>query len=297
MPGEDQVRLSIAAFIILMLSSAALATHETHQLGPYSVSFDMTTDMGYQIQTQDPSVYPFATLYPLVIKTDNTTSASIIITQCNNLTPSILWMNEEIAALQMALKGINVTAREEMVIDNTDGFLLSGMSLAGMGNEPSGFRFYQAQYWLDSKDCECGPVSVGTMLVNIASTYPQKVTESLLSSIHVAAGQAPPTQVQDQKVLITPSLNDVPDETFGFVEGRVYDQKNGVGVSSAEITVDYIPTRIMTDVLGNYRVKVLPAQHLIGAQSSGYGIIPSSVMVYRSQITKLDLKAVSRQIG
>jgi hypothetical protein len=98
-------------------------------------------------------------------------------------------------------------------------------------------------------------------------------------------------------VLITPSLNDVPQETFGFVEGRVYDPKNGVGVASAEIMVDYNPTRIMTDALGNYRVKVRPAQHLIGAQSSGYGVIPSSVMVYRNQTTELDLKAVSRQIG
>jgi len=43
---------------------------------------------------------------------------------------------------------------------------------------------------------------------------------------------------QDQKVPITPSSN---NETFGFVEGRVYDQRNGVGVASAEMTVDYNP--------------------------------------------------------
>jgi hypothetical protein len=70
-----------------------------------------------------------------------------------------------------------------------------------------------------------------------------------------------------------------------------------MGVASAEITVDYNPTRIMTDALGNYRVVVLPAQHSIGAQSSDYSVIPSSVMVYRNQTTKLDLKAVSRQTG
>jgi hypothetical protein len=255
----------------------------------------MTTDMSYQIQAQDPAVYPFATLYPLMIKTDNTTSASIIITQCNNLTPSILWMNEEIAALQMALKGINVTAREEMIIDNTDGFLLSGMSLAGMGNEPSGFMLYQAQYWLDSKDCECGPVSVGTMLVNIASTYPRKLHESLLNSITWL--QARRRLRPRSKVLITPLLNDVPQEHLALLRAEYMIRRMVSEVASAEITVDYVPTRIMTDVLGNYRVKVRPAQHLIGAQSSGYGVIPSSVMVYRNKVTKLDLKAVSRQIG
>ncbi len=261
-----------------------VASTEIHQLGPYTVSFNMNTDKRYQIQIPDPAVYPFATIYPLVIKTDNTTGASISITQYNNLTPSILGVNEEIAAMHMALRGINVTAPEDMVIDNMDGFLLSGWPIASMGNASSSLIFYQSQYWLDSKDCECGPVSVGTVLVNIASTYPQDVTKGLLNSIHVAADQ----------MLLTPPSNNVPEETFGFVEGRVYDPKNGVGVSSAEITVDYNPTRIMTDSLGNYRVKVLPAQHRIGAQSSNYSVIPSSVMVYRNQTTKLDLKAVSR---
>ena len=274
----------IAAILMLILSSSASAAPETHQLGPYTVSFNMNTDMIYQIQTQDPAVYPFATIYPLVITTDNTTGASISITHYNNLTTSILGVNEEIAALRMVLSGINVTAPEEMIIDNMNGFLLSGMPFAGMNNAPSVSMFYQAQYWLDSKVCECGPVSVGTVLVNVASTYPQNVTEGLLSSIHVDAGQVP----------ITPSSSNSPQESFGFVEGRVYNQKNGVGVASAEITVDYNPTRIMTDTLGNYRVKVLPAQHSIGAQSSDYSVIPSSVMVYRNQTTKLDLKAVSR---
>jgi hypothetical protein len=103
-----------------------------------------------------------------------------------------------------------------------------------------------------------------------------------------------PTQAQDLNISITPPSNNVLEETLGFIEGRVYDQKNGVGVASAEITVDYNPTRVMTDALGNYRVKVLPSQHSIGAQSSNYSVMPSSVMAYRNQTTKLDLKAVSR---
>jgi len=289
------MRLLIAAILMLTLSSAALAAPETHQLGPYIVSFNMNTSMSYQTETQDPAVYPLATIYPLVITTDNTTGASISITQYNNLTTSTLAVNEEIAALRMALMGINVTAPEEMIIDNMSGFWLSGMPFAGMGNVSSGPTFYQAQYWLDSNDCECGPVSVGTMLVNIASTYPRDVTEGLLSSIHVAMDQDTARASITNPVM--PASNNIPEEEFGFVEGRVYDQKTGVGVASAEITVDYNPTRIMTDGLGNYRVMVLPAQHSIGAQSSDYGVIPSSVMVYRNQTTKLDLKAVSRQTG
>jgi hypothetical protein len=130
-------------------------------------------------------------------------------------------------------------------------------------------------------------------MVNIVSTYPQNVTGSLLSSIHVAAGQ----EAIRTGAPIAPSANNVSQEDFGFVGGRVYNQKSGAGVASAEITVDYNPTGIMTDALGNYSVKVLPAQHSIGAESSGYSVIPSSVMVYRNQTTKLDLRAVARQTG
>jgi hypothetical protein len=287
------MRLSIAAILCLLLSSAAQAAPEEHQLGPYMVSFDMNTSLSYQIQTQDPVIYPTATVYPLVITTNNTTGASISITQYNNLSTSTLEVKEETAGLRMALSGINVTAPKKMLIDSMNGFLLSGMPFPGMGNAPSGSMFYQAQYWLDSKDCECGPVSVGTVLVNIVSTYPQNVTESLLSSIHVAAGQ----EAVGTGAQVTPSANNASQEEMGFVGGRVYNQKSGAGVASAEITVDYNPTGIMTDALGNYKVMVLPAQHSIGADSSDYSVIPTSVVVYRNQTTKLDLRAVARQTG
>jgi hypothetical protein len=187
------VRLLVVAILMLMLSSEALAALETQQIGPYTVSFNMNTDMSYQIQPQAPVTYPFGTIYPLVIATDNTTGASISITQYNNLTTSTLEVNEEITALRMALRDINVTSPEEMVIDNMNGFLISGMPFADMGNAPAGITLYQAQYWLDGKDCECGPVSVGKVLVNIASTYTQDVTRGLLNSIHVAASQMPPS--------------------------------------------------------------------------------------------------------
>ena len=181
------------AILTLMLSSGALAALETQQIGPYTVSFNMDTDMSYQIQTQAPVTYPFGTIYPLVIAADNTTGASISITQYNNVTTSTLEVNGEIAALRMALRGINVTAPVEMVIDNTSGFLISGIPFADIGDAPSGITLHQAQYWLDGKDCECGPVSVGKVLVNIASTYTQDVTRGLLSSIHVAVSQMPPS--------------------------------------------------------------------------------------------------------
>ncbi len=191
--------LILAAALMLMLSSLAFAAPETRLLGPYTVSFNMNTSMSYQIQTANPAVYPFATIYPLVIMTDNMTGASISITQYNNLTDSTLAVSEEITALRMALRGINTTNSEELAIDGRNGFLISGVPF-GTANVPPGFAFYQAQYWPDSYDCGCGPDSVGTTLVDVTSTYPESVTRGILSSIHVegvqmassAPGSAPP---------------------------------------------------------------------------------------------------------
>ena len=188
------MRLIIGIALVLMLSSLALAAPETRQIGPFTVSFNMNTTTTYQIQTPNPAVYPFATIYPIVIVTDNMTGASISITQYNNLTDSTPQVNEEITALRMALRGVNTTAAEEQLIDGKNGFLISGVPFSTT-SAPSGLQFYQAQYWLDSNTCPCGPVSVGTTLVDITSTYPSDVTQGILSSIHVtgAAGQMPPS--------------------------------------------------------------------------------------------------------
>ncbi len=187
------MKIIIAIALVLMLSSLSFAATETRQTGPFTVSFNMNTNLNYQIQTPNPAVYPFATIYPVVVVTDNMTGASISITKYSNLTDSTLQVSEEITALRMALRGINTTASEEQVIDGKNGFLISGVPF-GIA-VPPGLQFYQAEYWLDGINCECGPISVGTALVDITSTYPEDVTKGILSSIHVASatGQMPPS--------------------------------------------------------------------------------------------------------
>lgn len=175
-----------------MLSSLAIAATETRQVGPYTVSFNVNTNMNYQVSMPNPGVYPFATIYPLVVMTDNSTGASISITEYKNLTDSTLQSNEENTALRMALRGINATAPVAMVIDGKNGYVISGAPFSNMNNMPQGLMFYHAQYWLDSNSCQCGPISAGMKLVDITSTYPQDVTEGILTSIHVTMGQTQP---------------------------------------------------------------------------------------------------------
>ena len=171
--------------LVLMLSSLALAAPETHQLGPYMVSFDLNTNMNHQVQMSNPMSTASATVYTMKILTDNSTGAGISIIENNALTDSTTSTIKQLVAMGMALSGINTTNIVDVPIDGKNGFVAMGVPFAAQSNMPS--ELYRGVYWLDSTDCTtCGPVSVGKTSVDISSTYPQDVTQNLLKSIHVA---------------------------------------------------------------------------------------------------------------
>lgn len=189
------MKLLLAAAFVLMLSSLALAATETEQLGPYTVTFDMNTPMQYQVQVQEPIETPYLTIYSLRISTDDTTGAGIGITEYRNRTDATLDVAKQIMAMDMALRGINVTSSaEDMTIDGRDGFLIMGEPASQTTNAPQSARLFRASYWLDSVECECGPVSVGNVNVGISSSYPEDVTRNLLSTLMISSGQQAPVQ-------------------------------------------------------------------------------------------------------
>jgi hypothetical protein len=181
------VKLLLAAALVLMMSSLAFAATETGQLGPYTVSFDMNTNMPYQIQTPAPQETPYFTIYPLLVATDNTSIATIRITEFKNPIDSTQQMYESLAICSMRAGGLNATMPENVTIDGKSGFLIPAVPFEG-ANLPA-TMYYEAQYWLDSKDCECGPVSVGTKQVIVTSSYPEDVTRNLLNTLTVTEGQ------------------------------------------------------------------------------------------------------------
>jgi len=69
-----------------------------------------------------------------------------------------------------------------------------------------------------------------------------------------------------------------PSPSIGWVNGRVVDQQ-GLGIPTAEIWVDNLPTSIMTDNLGNYRLSLNPGTHRLAAKKAGFGIPPRGVYV------------------
>ncbi|HSD58647.1 MAG TPA: hypothetical protein VLB04_10725 [Methanotrichaceae archaeon] len=186
------MKLLLTAALVLMLSSLALAASETEQLGPYTVTFDMNTPMQYQVQAQEPIETPYSTIYSLRISTDDTTGAGIGITEYKDKTDSTLSVAKQLTFLQMALRGFNVTAApEDLTIDGRNGFLIAGEPVSEATNAQQPATLFNAGYWLDSMDCECGPVSVGSVNVGISSTYPEDVTRNLVNTLMVASGQAP----------------------------------------------------------------------------------------------------------
>ncbi len=185
------MKLLFVVALALLLSSMAIATPDSSQLGSYAVSFDMNTNLQYQKEVVQPIETESATIYQMRIFTDNSTAAGISLFENKEMTDATLLMHKNIMALQMALRGLNVTSIDDMTIDGKQGFVATSVPIPGAQGVPADAKLYSAMYWLDSVTCgDCGPVSAGKTYVIVSSSYPQDVTQNLLNSLHVEMGQA-----------------------------------------------------------------------------------------------------------
>lgn len=191
------MKLLLAATLVLMLSSMALAAQDSQELGPYAVSFDLNAN--YQVQFGQPMQSEIANAYSMRLFVDNSTAAVIGITEYAQPTDATLKVHESMMAMSMLMReGLNVTSVEDMSIDGMNGFLFASEPIEAVAGASG--TVYKAMYWLDSQDCECGPVSVGTTSVIVTSSFPLDVTQSLLSSLHVVKGESA-TSAQGGQVL------------------------------------------------------------------------------------------------
>jgi hypothetical protein len=177
--------------LTLMLASTAMAAQESSQVGPYTVSFNMNTPQAYTVEPAQTQSTPSGAAYLLTIVTNNETGATIGVTQYSNLTDSTVVVGKTIRSMNMILGGLNVSsAPVDMVIDGKPGFVITGVATVPVGAPGAGSQIalYEASYWLDSVNCQCGPISAGRTNVVVRSTYPHDVTQGLLSSLHVTGG-------------------------------------------------------------------------------------------------------------
>jgi hypothetical protein len=185
------MKLLFVVALALLLSSVALATPDSSQLGQYTVSFDLNTDTQYQKSVVEPTEAGVQTLSQLRIFTDNSTAASISVVEYKDLTDATISMHKSLMTFQMILSGFNVTSVEDMTIDGKPGFVEESVPVSSALGMPADAKLYSAMYWIDSAACgDCGAVSAGKTYVAVSSSYPQDITQSLLSSLHVEKGQA-----------------------------------------------------------------------------------------------------------
>ena len=180
----------MAFALVLMLSSLATAAPESHQLGPYVVNFDMNTDLQYKVAELEPNVAESATIYVLQASVDNTTGASVIISEYNELIDATLLPQKQISVLTAMLNLYNVTSVDDIAIDGKEGYIVSAVPTSYNEMVPADITSYEVVYWLDSVKCDIGPVWAGKTSVSIMSTFPEDVTMNLVNSLQVAKGEA-----------------------------------------------------------------------------------------------------------
>lgn len=178
------MKLALVA-VLVMLSATAMASQDSRQLGPYAVSFDINSN--YEAQIASPIKSDAVNNYQMRLFVNNSTYAVISITEYADPTDATLKIYKSMMPTNMILlDGLNTTNIEDRIIDGKTGFLVTSVPFKTNNMAPS--VVYRAMYWLDSKNCECGPVSVGKTNVVVTSTFSKYVTDSLLSSLHIVKG-------------------------------------------------------------------------------------------------------------
>jgi len=179
------MKLLLVVTLVLILSAEAMASQDSLQLGPYTVSFDINTK--YQTQIAPPVETKTFDAYQMRLFVNNSTYAEIGITESAELVDATLLIPKALIPMNMIIKeGLNATSIEDKIIDGKEGFLITGVPFKTNSDGPN--VVYRAMYWLDSNKCECGPVSVGKTNVVVTSTFSKDVTDSLLSSLHIVKG-------------------------------------------------------------------------------------------------------------
>jgi hypothetical protein len=173
------MRLMLVLLIMFTGAFIASGAPETKTVGPYNVSFDMNTTTNYSILYAKPVETPASSTYMFMIKTNNTTLANVAVIESKNLSDSTLSFGKLLAERGLISNGFSRNISSfNTEIDGKRGFIYTGLNSKKM-------RLFMMGYWLDSQDCDCGPVSVGKTKVEVISSYPPALTWNLLSSLHI----------------------------------------------------------------------------------------------------------------
>lgn len=179
------MKILLALMLMFLTTASALAMAEEVSVGPYVVSFDLNTEMDYNITTEYFAENASTTVAEIGISFDNDTSAMIDIfndsewqyagtTSCCTVLKSL--------ALEEDPDVINYTVSSRMI----DGKI--GDVVTKMYTRPSDGKVLNAtlaEYWPDSMEIEGYNIPAGKTKVELIAIFPENISESLIETLHV----------------------------------------------------------------------------------------------------------------
>lgn len=208
------MKLIYTMVVIACLASSAQAAPERITTGPYTVSFDLNTTMNYAVEILPAKEMGNKTYtkYQIIASTNNSSWATVVIDDYRDLQDSNI--KDELRFRSLLIGKENGTFAGERTIDGQKGVF---NNITGS----NGDQFSDAFYWLDSKKCECGPVYVGRVSVEVLSTYPHDTVENLLRTINVSSETSSAIQQQAQAVAVPASASSPLEESTQAAQAPV----------------------------------------------------------------------------
>lgn len=164
----ELMKMALTLLAFLCFTVAASATPNYATVGPYQISFNLTTTKDFVIQTQHPIIWnvtdPSWTTYSAKIITNDSPEATISIVKYNSTIPeSMEFEVEDLAKMWRSL--LQDVFVEYRIIDDHPGFVIKKLDKFNRADYTAGYRLSELEK------------------VNILSNLPD--TSSLLGTIHV----------------------------------------------------------------------------------------------------------------
>jgi hypothetical protein len=178
--------INVFVLMLLLLATASWASAKTEEVsvGPFNVSFDLNTTENYTV-TSNFATQEGSQSGIIEIESNDGSQAAIGITaydrwQYAGLSPDMDYMNLSLQSDENVIEG---SVSEEMVDGQPAIVVAQTRKLPGA---ESTMNSTIVIYWADGKQMEGYDVPVAKTKVEIISTLPENMTQSLLDTLHVA---------------------------------------------------------------------------------------------------------------
>ncbi len=180
------MKLLLAFTALIILTALAFADPDEISAGPYNVSFDLDTEMEYNVTLHPEVEDNESSWYHIDIMFEDGSEAAIGVTTYKEWQPAdfpcVYWENMYLQAAKAAGEIQNGSA-SEATIDGNAGYIIHQEIL--MPDTGKVVNSAIAEYWLDAEEIEGYGLLAAKTQVEMISLLPENLTEDLIGTIHV----------------------------------------------------------------------------------------------------------------